>query len=347
MNKKILVLDGIDGVPLGRDLTTAISGAGLEAIYLNMKKFDHKAFCDIKSIYYKSINKVKSSDDFYYFPRLDEDKFERYIRLIKPSSILVIGFVYKFLSPQFLIKIKESYDVKLFLYDTDSCNLYAKRREFIYFLDTELPVYDEIFSFSKVTTRFFTETKKLNASFFPFGANRLDLVSTDTYRHEVLFVGSCDLRRVFLLEGIRDKVDVYGDRWTRNYPLISDMLKTRIVDKGIWGDALFKLLVESKIVLNITRSHFYGVETGVNLRIFEALSAGCFLLSDYTDELAELFVVGEEIEVFRNAQELVEKVEYYLNHPAERLKIAKKGHEKFLKLHTWDAKAKLLVNKLI
>ncbi|OYY50526.1 MAG: spore maturation protein [Methylophilales bacterium 28-44-11] len=347
MKKKILILDGIAGVPLGRELTKAISDEGIDTSYLDMKKFDHKVFYGLKSVVYKSLNKIESSDGFYQYPRLNENKFERYIQLINPSIILVIGFVYKFLNPLFLQKMKEKYDIKLFLYDTDSCNLYAKRREFIYFLDNELPVYDEILSFSKVTTRFFKETKKLNASFFPFGANRLNVVSNATFSFEVLFVGSCDLRRIFLLESIKDNVTIYGDRWSRNFPLISDTLKTKVVDQGIWGNQLLNMLVQSKIVLNITRSHFYGVETGVNLRIFEALSAGCFLLSDYSDELAELFDVGVEIETFTSSRELSEKVEYYLNHPDERMKIAKKGHEKFLAMHSWDVKAKLLLNKII
>lgn len=113
----------------------------------------------------------------------------------------------------------------------------------------------------------------------------------------------------------------------------------------VGGQQLYQLLFASKIVLNITRSHFYGAETGVNLRIFEALSAGAFLLTDYCEELTELFVVGEEIEVFRSSAELIEKVEYYLANPEKRMQIAQRGHQKYLQLHTWDAKARYLVAK--
>jgi spore maturation protein CgeB len=67
-------------------------------------------------------------------------------------------------------------------------------------------------------------------------------------------------------------------------------------------------------VLNITRSDFFGAETGVNLRIFEALAAGCFLLTDHCEELAELFAVGKEIETYRSSAELGRKrQDYYLN----------------------------------
>jgi spore maturation protein CgeB len=185
----------------------------------------------------------------------------------------------------------------------------------------------------------------LNASFVPFGAKPLALPALANQDVDVLFIGSGDLRRIFILETIRSHVTVYGDRWSRNYPLISDELKARVIDRSVWGEQLHQLLFSSKIVLNITRSHFYGAETGINLRIFEALAAGAFLLTDYCDELTELFVVGEEIEVFRSSAELVEKVEYYLANPEKRLEIARRGHQKFLELHTWDAKASILIDK--
>jgi spore maturation protein CgeB len=344
---KLLILDGISGVPLGKELCEAFIKNGLEADYADLRKLESQALYGLKAGFRKAMNKRENADSFYHMPKLNEAKFETYIKQQKPASILVIGFVYKYITPAFLRKIALENNIKLFLYDTDSCNLYAKRREFIFFLDTELPIYDEIFSFSQVTTRFFKDTKKLNATFLPFGANDIACKPIDTQSTEVLFIGSCDLRRIFLLERIKDKVIIFGDRWNRNYPLISDTLKLKINDQAIWGDTLHKQLAGAKIVLNITRSHFYGVETGVNLRIFEALAAGCFLLTDYCEELEELFVIGEEMEVFRSASELAEKVDYYLKNPELRNKIAQHGHEQFLKKHLWTQRAKECASRML
>ncbi|MGB7817029.1 MAG: glycosyltransferase, partial [Methylotenera sp.] len=58
----------------------------------------------------------------------------------------------------------------------------------------------------------------------------------------------------------------------------------------------------------------------------------------------EMFVIGEEIEVFRNAKELVDKVDFYLLNPDKRVAIAKRGHEKFLKSHTWESRVIVLCN---
>lgn len=343
---KLLILDGISGVPLAKEFCDAFSNNGVNAEYADLRKFEPKTLYGIKAGFRKAMNKRENTDSFYHMPKLNEAKFAAYLLQQMPTTILVIGFIYKYLNPQFLQEICKDNNIKLFLYDTDSCNLYAKRREFIFFLESELPIYDEIFSFSKVTTRFFKDTKKLNASFLPFGANEIACKPIETSATEVLFIGSCDLRRVFLLENIKDNVTIFGDRWKRNYPLISDTLKSKINDQSIWGQALYDQLASAKIVLNITRSHFYGAETGVNLRIFEALAAGCFLLTDYCEELDDLFVIGEEIEVFRSAKELQEKVSFYLANPQKRIKIAAKGHAKFLKNDTWNARAKQLASHI-
>lgn len=339
---KLLILDGISGVPLGKEFCDAFKQLAITSEYADLRKFEPQAFYNLKAAFRKAMNKRENADSFYHLPKLNEAKFASYIQHQSPTTILVIGFVYKYVTPQFLQKFCKNNQIQLFLYDTDSCNLYAKRREFVFFLDNELPVYDEIFSFSKVTTRFFKETKNLNASFLPFGANNTASKSLNNQFLDVLFIGSCDLRRIFMLEHIKEKVTIFGDRWQRNYPLISDVLRSKIKDQSIWGEALHSQLFSAKIVLNITRSHFYGAETGINLRIFEALAAGCFLLTDYCEELEELFVIGEEIEVFRSASELAEKVDFYLNNPEKRLAIAKRGHEQFLNKHLWIKRAETL-----
>lgn len=346
-NNKLLVLDGISGVPLGKELAEALQDYFSSVVYADLKVMPVRRFYGLRAVLIKSINRIEDKDNFYHFPKLDENRFEAYLKKTQPTHILVIGFVYKSLSPSFLSRLKHKYNFRLYLYDTDSCNLYAKRREFIFFMDVELGIYHHIFSFSKVTTQFFSRTRKLSASFLPFGANPILTQRPAFPKNDVLFIGSADLRRIFLLEQIQDKVKIFGNRWSRNFPLISDGLKNNISDTGVWGEALYQQLVDAKIVLNITRTQFYGAETGVNLRIFEALAAGCFLLTDYCDEIEELFEIGVEIEVFRSSKELVEKVNYYLSHPEQRDAIALAGHHAFLDRFTWKSCARVMSQNII
>ena len=335
--RRILILDGIGGVPLGRDICETLGELGVAATHFDCLQAPRRAFYGAHSAYAKLRNRGADGDGFYFLPKLVERDLRKLIAREQPSHILVVGFIYKFFEPQLLRRLADEFKAGLFLYDTDTCNLYERRREFIFFVENELSIYDRILSCSEVTTRFFANTCGLNAVFMPFGAKPID-APRDEQPIDVLFVGSCDLRRIFLLEGIQEHVTIRGNRWQRNLPLISGSLRNRIVDKPVWGDELHRLLGQSKIVLNITRTDFYGAETGINLRIFEALAAGCFLLTDHCDELGELFRIGEEIETYRSSAELAEKVSYYLANPAAREAVAAAGHAAFRMRHTWSAR---------
>lgn len=335
--RKILVIDGIGGVPLGREICETLVELGVAATHFDCLQAPRRAFYGAHSAYAKLRNRGTDRDAFYFLPKLVERDLRELIAREQPSHILVVGFIYKFFDPQLLRRLADDAQAGLFLYDTDTCNLYDRRREFIFFVEQELPVYDRILSCSAVTTRFFRDTRGLDAVFVPFGAKPVTVWRTEQ-PIDTLFVGSGDLRRIFLLEGIRDHVTVRGNRWQRNFPLISAPLRARIDDRPVWGEELHALLSQSKIVLNITRTDFYGAETGINLRIFEALAAGCFLLTDHCDELGELFRIGEEIETYRSSGELAEKVRHYLADPDARQAIAVAGHAAFLARHTWKSR---------
>ena len=344
--KKFLVLDGIGGIPLGREIAENLRANGYRATHFNCLGADTRTLYGIRSACIKAFNKHRDSDGFFLLPKLDPQTLDALVRQEAPTHILVIGFIYKFFAPRELQRIATIYGATLLLYDTDSCNLFGKRREFVFFIEHELPVYDRIFSFSQVTTNFFADTLGLNASFLPFAAAPIPSPDQPKQDIDALFVGSGDLRRILALEAIREQVVVYGNRWRRNFPLISSQLQERITDTPVWGNELHRLLARSKIVLNITRSDFFAAETGINLRIFEAVAAGCFLLTDYCAEIDDLFTVGHEIEVFHSSGELAEKVRYYLAHEEARENIARRGHDRYIREHTWLTRSRQLVEQL-
>ena len=63
-------------------------------------------------------------------------------------------------------------------------------------------------------------------------------------------------------------------------------------------------------------------------RILDIMGSGGFVLTNYQQEIENYFEIGKEIEVFRDLDELMEKVSYYLSHEKERLKIAMNGYQK-------------------
>ena len=329
-NQKFLILDGISGATIGKDIQACIENSS----YCDLAGLGNIPLYKARSSWAKLKRKQANKDSFYHLPKKQYRQLASIISKVKPDVVLVIGFIYRFIAPEQLKKLSQQHAIKLYLYDTDSCNLYSERREFMYFIETEMQIYERIFSFSRVVTDFLTRLK-LDAVFAPFGANLLENINRGKFEHDVFFVGSADLRRIFMLEHIAEKVTVRGARWSKNCGLISSKLNSRVSDKPLWDEELRQHLLGSKIVLNITRGPFYAAETGVNLRIFEAMALGCFVLTDYCDEIAELFELGVEIETFKGSEELVQKVAYYLENDEARLAIAKRGYQKILSHYTW------------
>ena len=91
----------------------------------------------------------------------------------------------------------------------------------------------------------------------------------------------------------------------------------------------------SKINLNITAK---SIRNGLSLRVFDVLGCGGFLITNYQNDLPELFEPGVDLEVYSSLEELHDKVGYYLTHENERISIAKNGYEKVKKFHSYDTR---------
>ena len=89
----------------------------------------------------------------------------------------------------------------------------------------------------------------------------------------------------------------------------------------------------SKINLNFSRTYSY-MKFGVKGRIFKVCLAGGFLLTEYFPSLEEYFEIGKEIDCFRDKEEMIEKIVYYLGHDDERRAIARAGWERACSQHT-------------
>jgi spore maturation protein CgeB len=70
--------------------------------------------------------------------------------------------------------------------------------------------------------------------------------------------------------------------------------------------------------------------------LFEAAFCGGFVLSEYVPGMENLFEIGVEMDIFRDKEELAEKVKYYLSHDEERESAAKRGMERALKERRFD-----------
>ena len=64
------------------------------------------------------------------------------------------------------------------------------------------------------------------------------------------------------------------------------------------------------------------------------------------DELRELFEVGDHVASWNQSSDLLEKIRYYLERPAERQRIANAGQAHCLAHHTWQQRFSGLLDEL-
>ena len=86
----------------------------------------------------------------------------------------------------------------------------------------------------------------------------------------------------------------------------------------------------SDINLNISVK---GIQSGIPQRALDIMASGGFLLSNYQQELVELFSYGEDMAVYESMEDAVEKCDFYLRHDELRRQIALNGRQKVLKEH--------------
>jgi SAM-dependent methyltransferase len=74
------------------------------------------------------------------------------------------------------------------------------------------------------------------------------------------------------------------------------------------------------------------------MRLFEATGCGALLVTDYKDNLNELFEIGKEVVAYRSPEECAALIKYYLAHPDEAREIAWAGQQRTLREHTYTAR---------
>lgn len=121
--------------------------------------------------------------------------------------------------------------------------------------------------------------------------------------------------------------------------------------RGAYAGEEFAPLVRC-CAINLGFTHFQGrpgtrfERRQVRLREFEIPLAGGFYLTQDCPQLRELFRVGEQVEVWNDAAELKEKIDYFRARPDLRRSIARAGKEHCLRHHTWEHRFLALLREL-
>lgn len=100
---------------------------------------------------------------------------------------------------------------------------------------------------------------------------------------------------------------------------------------------------KSRINLNIS---LRSIKSGIPLRAFDIMGNGGFLLSNYQEDFLENFTPGVDFLYYESEEDLLQKIDYYLAHEEERQAIAKNGHDKVAKAHTYRDRVREMLSGL-
>jgi hypothetical protein len=107
----------------------------------------------------------------------------------------------------------------------------------------------------------------------------------------------------------------------------------------IWK--LGKNMVES---INSYKIHFNKtLKNDINYRVFETMGIKTMLITNYTENIDKFFTDMKDIVIYKNDNELYEKLEFLKNNESEIFRVAENGYNNVLKNHTYKNRANRLI----
>lgn len=204
-------------------------------------------------------------------------------------------------------------------------------------------LYDRVFVFEKSDISYIKDKYGVSAQYLPIGAAE-EIYCNDKQienkKYDICFVGHSNRDRLPILEKVAKycqqnnfKFIVVGIYWTNDHwwYLFTKRLKLRleyphlyrcVTNSVMINDEVSDLYLNSKVCLNIHVSN----HNGINPRTFEIYGNNNFQVCDWREDLEAFeFKDGENIAVYKNIDECIEKIKYYLEHKEDREIIAERG----------------------
>jgi spore maturation protein CgeB len=171
---------------------------------------------------------------------------------------------------------------------------------------------------------------------------QLDAKDTEMFSSDLMIMGSMYPYRIKLVEELIDfKPAIWGKGWAKVKN--AEILKL-YKGRSVWGMDKTKAICGAAISLN--HHHPLNDIKGTQSRTFDIAACRGFQLSEYKEDIEDLFRIGEEIICYRTIDELKKLLQYYLLHLDERKEISLAGHKRVLKDHTYDNRVQQILGML-
>ena len=253
---------------------------------------------------YKQTNLIDSSS-YSRIKDLNIDIIKK-VKRFNPDIVFTCTYTYE-IYLETLLEIKKNRKCKIINWSSDDSWRYNQHTSLL------LEGYD-----IAVTTHLkshLKNKKKINSIHTSWGCPdhwKAKITKEKRCKYDVSFVGNSYMDRKEYINFIKDngiKVDCFGAGW-RNKPVSEKKM--------------LEIFKTSKMSLNFSKSR--GNEKQIKARVFEIIGAGGFCLSEDAPNISKFFKPNRQISLFKNKDELLKKINFYLKNPIIRNQIAQKGN---------------------
>jgi len=127
--------------------------------------------------------------------------------------------------------------------------------------------------------------------------------------------------------------------WVPRESMVVDRRVQERIRRPLFGLDMYKALSTSTVTFN---SHIKRSRLARNMRLFEATGVGTCLLTDWRENMADMFEDGKEVVNYRSAEDCLAKVQWLVQNPDEAGRIGAAGQRKCLEEHTYKNRASRL-----
>lgn len=286
---------------------------------------DYRMICPY---YKKKLDKM----GFHLFRMKYEEMWKQHLHGLldefHPDVVLFINF------PEYIFDIRDLQDIKkqskIICWFVDGV---SEKKELIKYY----PYFDRICVFEERDVMFLHDVCNISSLYVPVGYNAAyENCKPEKKEFDIIFIGSPLINRLKILESVAKKAEeekwkltIYGPFYDERYPWKKYFFRVKyphivkyLKNTRVMASQVAKLYSKTKICLNIhTPEH-----KSPNPRTFDILATGSFELIDERKSYGGFLEEDRDLVQFKDIDDLLDKIDYYLRYEAEREKIAENGH---------------------
>lgn len=153
-------------------------------------------------------------------------------------------------------------------------------------------------------------------------------------KYDVVIVGHAREERIELVDKLSEicKVGTYGSGWRESLGTVNGIEHVKAINSG-----------QMYLSFSKTVAGYDNIKVG----LFEAMACKQVVITSYMPELENYFEIGKEILCYKDEQELLHLVKFYLENPMERETIRNNAYRRFLNEHTYEKRWIPIVDKIM